>query len=112
MKPNIHPNWQDDVKVTCSCGNSFTTGSAQDSIKVDLCNKCHPFFTGEMKFVDVQGRVEKFQAKQKQAQKIQAIKTKKTSKKSQQAQDPKTLKEMLTTIKKEVKDSTPAASKQ
>lgn len=60
MKTNIHPNWHHDCIVTCSCGNKFTTGSTQATITVDICSKCHPFFTGEMRFVDRQGRVDKF----------------------------------------------------
>jgi large subunit ribosomal protein L31 len=67
MKTNLHPTYN-QVMVTCSCGNSFLTGSTKDKITVDICSKCHPFFTGEMRFVDTMGRVEKFQAKQKAAQ--------------------------------------------
>lgn len=95
MKSTIHPVWHDDALVTCSCGNSFKTGSTKTSIAVDICNQCHPFFTGEMKFVDVQGRVEKFQAKMDQAKKFQAtVKAKKENqRKRRQA---KSLKEMLT----------------
>lgn len=68
MKKNIHPVWNHDSLVTCSCGNSFITGSSQKTLKVDICNKCHPFFTGEMKFVDRQGRVDKFIQKMKLAE--------------------------------------------
>jgi large subunit ribosomal protein L31 len=68
MKSNIHPNWHSQAQVTCSCGNSFVTGSTLEKIEVDICNKCHPFFTGEMKFVDRQGRVDKFKQKVEQAQ--------------------------------------------
>lgn len=66
MKANIHPQYH-NVTVKCSCGASFVTGSTRDNITVDICSKCHPFFTGEMRFVDTMGRVEKFQAKQKNA---------------------------------------------
>lgn len=62
MKANLHPAYQ-TITVTCACGNSFVTGSTKSSITVDICSRCHPFFTGEMKFVDRMGRVEKFQAK-------------------------------------------------
>ncbi len=68
MKSGIHPNWHTDTKVTCSCGNSFVTGSVEPVIELDICDKCHPFFTGELKFVDRQGRVERFMAKVKQAE--------------------------------------------
>ncbi len=61
MKENIHPNYH-EVTVECACGEKFVTGStyANDVIKVDICSKCHPFFTGKQKLVDTGGRVEKF----------------------------------------------------
>jgi len=59
MKDGIHPNYF-ETKVTCGCGNSFTTRSTRKELKVDICNVCHPFFTGEQKFVDTAGRIEKF----------------------------------------------------
>ena len=60
MKTNVHPTWYNDCKVTCVCGNAFTTGSTQQAIKVDICSACHPFFTGQQKFIDTQGKVELF----------------------------------------------------
>lgn len=102
MKSNIHPTWFSDATVTCSCGNTFTTGSTEATLKVDICSKCHPFFTGEMRFVDEQGRVEKFQNKQQQAAKWQASnKTKSQKKQEAKAQSPKSLKEMLSEVKKQ-----------
>lgn len=59
MKANIHPQYQ-DCAVTCACGNKFTTGSTVDHIEVEVCAACHPFFTGQQKFVDTKGRIEKF----------------------------------------------------
>lgn len=61
MKENLHPNYH-EVTVTCACGNSFKTGSTieGDQMKIDICNKCHPFFTGKQKIVDTSGRVERF----------------------------------------------------
>ena len=61
MKENVHPNYH-TVKVVCACGNTFTTGSVcnGDTIKIDICNKCHPFFTGKQKIVDTSGRVDRF----------------------------------------------------
>ena len=61
MKEKIHPNYK-LVKVLCACGESFMTGSTKnvDVIKVDICSKCHPFFTGKQKLVDTGGRVDKF----------------------------------------------------
>lgn len=61
MKKDIHPEFYKDCKVTCACGNSFVTGSTQKEIRVELCNMCHPFYTGKQKFVDTARRVEKFQ---------------------------------------------------
>jgi large subunit ribosomal protein L31 len=57
---HVHADWHDDCKVTCSCGNTFVIGSTNTELTVDICNKCHPFFTGELRFVDRQGRVDKF----------------------------------------------------
>ncbi len=64
MKPDIHPQLH-DVNVTCACGASYKTRSTLPEITVTLCSKCHPFFTGEQKFVDTAGRIEKFQARYK-----------------------------------------------
>ena len=60
MKSDIHPNYGDS-SVTCSCGNTFTTKSTKATVVVELCNECHPFFTGKQKLVDTGGRVERFQ---------------------------------------------------
>jgi large subunit ribosomal protein L31 len=65
MKPKIHPEYYTDAMVICSCGNTFTTGSTKKTLRVELCSKCHPFFTGEQKIVDTAGRVERFKRKYK-----------------------------------------------
>lgn len=62
MKEKIHPNYQ-ETQVTCGCGNSFKTRSVRKELKVDICNACHPFYTGKLKYVDTAGRIEKFQNK-------------------------------------------------
>ena len=62
MKKGFHPDYV-ECAVTCACGNSFTTHSTREKIHVDICNTCHPFFTGKQKFVDTAGRIEKFQRK-------------------------------------------------
>ncbi|MFW5835280.1 MAG: 50S ribosomal protein L31 [Pseudomonadota bacterium] len=62
MKQEIHPKYQ-QCKVTCGCGHSFLTRSTKPEIKVEICSKCHPFYTGKQKLVDAAGRVEKFQRK-------------------------------------------------
>ena len=63
MKTEIHPKYNTDAKVSCSCGNTFTVGSTQKDIKVEICSSCHPFFTGNEKVIDAAGRVEKFKAR-------------------------------------------------
>ena len=60
MKADIHPTYG-DTKVVCSCGNTFTTKSTADELHLDLCNECHPFYTGKQKLVDTGGRVERFE---------------------------------------------------
>ena len=62
MKADAHPNYV-TTKVTCGCGNSFLTRSTVPELKVDICNACHPFYTGKLKYVDTAGRIEKFQRK-------------------------------------------------
>ncbi|MBI2593395.1 50S ribosomal protein L31 [Candidatus Daviesbacteria bacterium] len=60
MKQGIHPTWIENAKVVCACGSVFETGSVLPSIRVDICSKCHPLFTGQQKFVDILGQVDKF----------------------------------------------------
>ena len=62
MQKDIHPKYVDTV-VKCGCGASFKTRSTRAELKVDICNECHPFFTGKLKFVDTAGRIEKFKSK-------------------------------------------------
>lgn len=81
----------DDAKIVCACGNTFTTGSTKKEIHVEICSNCHPFFTGQEKFVDTEGRVERFQ-RLKDAKKDVKPKKEQDQKKDEQ---PKTLKEML-----------------
>ncbi|PIR08067.1 50S ribosomal protein L31 [Candidatus Gottesmanbacteria bacterium CG11_big_fil_rev_8_21_14_0_20_37_11] len=98
MKSKIHPQWYPDAQVVCACGNNFTVGSTKQNIRVEICSKCHPFFTGEMKFVDTLGRVEKFQKRQKKAKAMESIlETRKRKKQKLPEEDkrPKTLREML-----------------
>jgi large subunit ribosomal protein L31 len=60
VKAGIHPDYK-ETSVKCSCGNTFTTRSTEAELHVELCNECHPFFTGKQKLVDTGGRVERFQ---------------------------------------------------
>jgi large subunit ribosomal protein L31 len=102
MKTNIHPKWYKAAKVVCACGNTFTVGSTKPEIRVEICSKCHPFFTGEMKFVDTLGRVEKFQAKQRAAAAKSgelAEKKKKKEERQRSLRNQKSLKDMLMGIK-------------
>lgn len=59
MKQNIHPEYK-ECTITCACGNVITTKSTKGDLRVEICSKCHPFFTGKQKFVDAGGRVDKF----------------------------------------------------
>ena len=63
MREGIHPEYHHDAVVKCACGNTFTTGSIKKELKVEICSKCHPFFTGKQKIIDAGGRVERFRKK-------------------------------------------------
>lgn len=96
MKKNVHPPYYPNARVICACGNTFTVGSTLPEIRVELCNKCHPFFTGQQKFVDTKGKIEKFQELTEKARIYQEKqKAKKAKVKKQEEYRPKTLKEML-----------------
>lgn len=108
MKAAIHPQYH-DAAVTCACGNTFVVGSTKAKIDVEICAKCHPFFTGEMRFVDTMGRVERFQkamantpggvaAMSKKARK----QLKKKQEQDEEAAKPKNLKEMFDRVRKQV----------
>ena len=62
MKKDTHPKYF-ETTVSCGCGNTFTTRSTRKELKVDICNACHPFYTGRVKFVDTEGRIKKFESK-------------------------------------------------
>ena len=62
MKKDIHPKYV-EATVTCGCGETFVTRSTQEKISIEVCGKCHPFYTGKQKYVDSAGRIEKFQKK-------------------------------------------------
>lgn len=90
MRDAIHPQYFASAVVTCACGNTFQTGSTRESIRVEICSNCHPYYTGQAKFVDTEGRVEAF--KRRETKKVEAA-----PKKVEQKKDfrPRTLKEML-----------------
>lgn len=63
MKNDIHPQYYPKAKVTCACGEHFTVGSTKPEIRVEICSKCHPFYTGKQSLIDTTGRVERFRAR-------------------------------------------------
>ncbi len=63
MQEGIHPEYHHDTVVKCACGNTFTTGSTKQELKVDVCSNCHPFYTGKQKNIDAGGRVDRFMKK-------------------------------------------------
>ena len=67
MKAEIHPEYHEEAVVRCACGNSWTTGSTAAEIRTDVCAACHPFFTGEQRIVDTEGRVDRFYRRLEQA---------------------------------------------
>lgn len=96
MRANIHPKTYTAHILCSSCGNKFQSLSTKEEVHVEVCHKCHPFYTGEQRFVDVRGRVQSFQKKQEQAAKFKEILKNKKSKKIQnQEKKPKSLKELL-----------------
>lgn len=98
MKAQIHPKFF-DAKVVCTCGNAFTVGSTLEVIHIELCNKCHPFYTGAQRFVDSASRIERFQkikaTAADYAKRVQVTKEEKKAK----ANQPKSLSEMLAALK-------------
>jgi len=88
MKSAIHPQYYPDCQVTCACGNKFVTGSTQPKVDVEICAKCHPFFTGQQKFVDIKGRIDKFKEKVTRGASYKATKAKRVAdKKAKKAKD-------------------------
>jgi len=65
MKKKLHPEYYSDALVECNCGNSFITGSTMKALRVEVCSKCHPFYTGQRRMVDTAGRVERFKKRYK-----------------------------------------------
>ena len=99
MKATGHPQYFENAKVVCVCGNQFTVGSTTETIHVELCYNCHPFYTGEQKFVDSASRIQKFQKKQEVAKQFVTKKVKKIEEKKRAENAPKTLREMLAALK-------------
>lgn len=76
MKSDIHPQWYPEAKVSCACGESFITGSTLPEIRVEICSKCHPLFTGQARFVDTLGQVDRF-VKKTEESKVKIVQRKK-----------------------------------
>jgi len=95
MKQGIHPTYHEDAVITCACGETYATGSTVKEIEIEICAKCHPFYTGKKKYVDTTGRVERFKqlaerAKEKKAatgagKKVRVKKTAETEESAKQA---------------------------
>lgn len=67
MKASIHPQYYEKAQVACACGHTFTVGSTKEELRTEICYKCHPFFTGKEKLIDVAGKVERFKARRAKA---------------------------------------------
>jgi large subunit ribosomal protein L31 len=85
VKDKIHPKWFPDARVHCACGNTFTTGSTLKEIAVEICSACHPLFTGQQKFVDTAGRVDKFNQRVAAANRKKAEADERRRKKAEEA---------------------------
>ena len=104
MRAKIHPKWHEKAQVKCACGNTFTVGSTIPAIQVEVCSACHPFYTGQMKYVDTAGRVDAFKSKQSKAKdkllsKTQKRKLKKEKKIRKELNRPDSLAELRKQIK-------------
>jgi large subunit ribosomal protein L31 len=84
MKKDTHPTYFENAKVTCACGNSFTTGSTVEKIDIEICSACHPFYTGKQKLLDTAHRIEKFEKKVAQKGALGDIRKGKKAKKAKQ----------------------------
>ncbi len=98
MKKAGHPKYYQEATVSCACGNTFKVGSTRAAITVEICYKCHPLFTGEERYVDTQGQVEKFAKRREFAKTYAATHTKKTTKEDKKRTAAKSLKDLLATV--------------
>ena len=96
MKTAIHPSYI-ETTVACACGKTFVTRSLKPTLTIDVCSQCHPYFTGEHRFLDTKGRVEEFQKKQQYASTMRVRLMEKKAKKQGKKEEasPKSLKELL-----------------
>lgn len=99
MKAKIHPTWYPEAKITCACGNSFTLGATVPELRLEVCSNCHPFYTGQMKYVDTAGRVDAFRARvkkvsTKKVSKTEKRKLKRDKRMQEESERPETLSEL------------------
>ncbi len=99
MKKTIHPEYFGETKVTCACGATYHFGSTRQNIHVELCQKCHPFYTGAQRFVDTANKIDKFNKKRDVASKFKVTVAAKKEEEKQRNQAPKSLAEMLAALK-------------
>lgn len=106
MKANLHPVWFPEAQVVCACGNTFVTGSTLQAIRVEICSKCHPLFTGQQKFVDTLGQVDRFMKKTEVAkvkqEEIKKILEARKSKVAEKKKERPSLKDLLMQARKNV----------
>lgn len=99
MKTGIHPQFFQATVTCASCGTKFTLGSTQETIHVELCSHCHPFYTGEERFVDTASKIDKFNKSRNLAEQIKAKMVAKKEERARKDNAPKTLSEMLAAAK-------------
>ena len=97
MKASTHPTYYVSATATCACGNTFSVGSTKEDIRIELCDKCHPFYTGQQKLIDTSRRIEKFadKTKAKEAKSTLGGKKAKTEKRAAQKEAKKTVKQSV-----------------
>lgn len=81
MQEGLHPQYYPEAKIKCACGHTWTTGSTQPELKVEICSQCHPFYSGKEKILDTRGRVDKFKKRLEKQVKLSSPKASKTKSK-------------------------------
>ena len=80
MKQNIHPKYYENATITCACGNTFKVGSTKQKMRVEICSACHPFYTGQIKVIDIHKRVDRFKKILAKKEELQKSRKKSSSK--------------------------------
>ncbi len=106
MKADIHPAWYPEAKVNCACGATFITGSSIPAIRVEICSNCHPLFTGQQKFIDTLGQVDRFikkteTSKIRQEERKKILEARKSKVEERKSEKP-SLKDLLLQARKQV----------